>query len=180
MKNSPQSPDVPPPGRGGKMKMKHKAMAGGAVGLVLLGAYFLGGLFDGFGLGKGSGLGTGGESGDPSKIVNSTEVPENEPVNTDVPPGVDPGKVVVILIDGENYKVLKSPEANSYDAANYRPASLDQIVKMAQDAEGDAGIKVRVGMRANSTHKSETELRQALLDARLPATAIYELDDTIP
>lgn len=179
MENTPQTPNASP-GRSGKMKTKHKAMAGGAAGLVLLGAYFLGGLFDGFGLGQGAGLGGGGESADPSKIVTSSEEPDTEPVSQVAPPGVDPGKVVVVLIDGNEYKVLKSPDADSHDAGNYRPASLDRIVKMAKEAEGEAGIKVRVGMRPNSTHRSETELRQALLDAGLPSTAIYELEHTIP
>lgn len=160
--------------------MKNKAMAGGAVGLVLLGAYFLGNLFDGLGFGTGSGTGTGEGPSDPSKVVNSTEEPETHPVSKVNPPGVELGKVVVVLIDGDEYKVLKSPEADSYDPSDYRPVSLDRIVEMAQEVEGDAGIKVRVGMRPTSTPKSERELRQALDKAGIKPREILELDKTIP
>jgi len=152
------------------MKTRNKAFAGGAVGLIAVGLMYLGNLFNGLGFGTGSGPGGTGEKTDPSKIVSSATEPETRPVS----------KVVVVLIDGEQYKVLKSPEVDSFDAANYRPADLERIVKMAQAVEGDAGIKVRVGMRANSTPKSETDLREALLNADLPTTAILELDDTIP
>ena len=132
--------------------MKRKTMMGGAVGLVLLGAYFLGNLFTGgFGLGPGRGDGTGGKDSDSSKIVNSAKKPEADPVNKVEPPGVELGKVVDVLIDGEQYKVLKSPDAYSYNVDNYRPVSLDRIVKMAKTVEGDSGIKVRIGMRENST-----------------------------
>jgi len=162
------------------MKTRNKAFAGGAVGLIAVGLMYLGNLFNGLGFGTGSGPGGTGEKTDPSKIVSSATEPETRPVSKITPPGVELGKVVVVLIDGEQYKVLKSPEVDSFDAANYRPADLERIVKMAQAVEGDAGIKVRVGMRANSTPKSETDLREALLNADLPTTAILELDDTIP
>ncbi len=155
--------------------MKRKAMMGGAVGLVLLGAYYLGNLFTG-GFGLGEGDGKGGKDGDSSKVVNSTKNPEAPPPNQTV----ELGKVVVVLIDGDQYKVLKSPDASSYDVDNYRTVSLDRIVKMAKTVEGDSGIKVRIGMRDNSTPKAEHELRDALLNAGLPPTALYEVQDTIP
>ena len=161
--------------------MKRKAMMGGAVGLVLLGAYFLSNLFTGgFGWGPGQGDGTGGKNKEPSDIVNSTKTPETSPINKVEPPGVELGKVVVVLIDGDQYKVLNSPEAGTYDVDNYRRVSLDRIVKMAKVVEGDSGIKVRIGMRDNSTPRAERELRDALLNAGLPATALYEVKDTIP
>lgn len=161
--------------------MKKKAMAGGAVGLVLLGAYFLGNLFNGWGgFGTGKGDGTGKGTSDPSKIINSTEEPDTQPVSKVNPPGVELGKVVVVLIDGEEYKVLKSPNADSYDPKDYRPATLDYIVKMAKDVEGDAGIKVRIGMRSTSTPKSERELQKALTEAGLKPREILVKDETIP
>ena len=161
--------------------MKRKAMTGGAVGLVLLGAYYLGNLFTGgFGLGPGQGGGKGGGETDRSKIVNSTKAPETSPVSKSEPPGVELGKVVTVLIDGDEYKVLKSPRDSSYDVDNYRTVSLDRIVRMAKIVEGDSGIKVRIGMRENSTPKAEQELRDALLNAGLPPTALYEVKDTIP
>ena len=45
------------------MAMKNKAITGGFIGLVLLGAYFLSDLFNGFGLGPGGGPGTGTGTG---------------------------------------------------------------------------------------------------------------------
>jgi hypothetical protein len=161
--------------------MKNKAMAGGAVGLVLLGAFFLSNLFNGFGLGPGSGLGTGGNGEtDPSRVVNSTEQPETEPVSRVEPPGVDVGKILVVLIDKDQYKVLKSPDADPYDAANYRPVSLERIVEMAKTVEGSEGLKVRFGMRNNATADAEANLRNALLDAGLSRAAFRELEDPIP
>lgn len=160
--------------------MKGKAMAGGAVGLVLLGAYFLSNLFNGFGLGPGSGLGTGGQNTDPSQVLNTTEDAETEPVSKVEPPGVELGKMVIVLIDGEDYKVLRKPDADFYDVRNYRPASLERIVEMAKSVEGVDGIKVRIGMRENSTDQAETELRNALLEAGLPRSSFYELNKTIP
>jgi hypothetical protein len=162
------------------MHMKNKAMTGGAIGLVLLGAYFLSNLFNGFGLGPGSGVGTGGKNTDPSKVVNSTKTIETDPVSKVEPPGVELGKVLIVLIDGEDYKVLKAPDANFYDVANYRPASLQRIVDMAKSVEGHEGLKVRIGMRENSTANAEANLRNALLEAGLPRTAIREREETIP
>lgn len=148
--------------------------------MILLGAFFLGNLFDGLGFGTGSGTGTGEGKSDPSKIVSSTEEPETQPVSKVNPPGVELGKVVVVLIDGDQYKVLKSPEADSFDPGDYRPVSLERIAELAKEVEGDAGIKVRVGMRPTSTPKSERQLRKALADAGLKPREILELDKTIP
>ncbi len=161
--------------------MKNKTIAGGAIGLVLLGAYFLSNLFNGFGLGPGSGTGSGdGKSTDPSQIVSSTENPETRPVSKLDLPGVELGKIVTVLIDGDNYKVLRAPDADFYDVANYRPATLKQIVNMAKSVEGSEGLKVRIGMRSTSTSRAETGLRNALLEAGLPRTAIREREETIP
>jgi hypothetical protein len=181
MKNSPQSPDVPPTGRAGKMKTKHKAMAGGAVGLVLLGAYFLGGLFDGFGLGKGEGLGGGGDSGEPSKVINSTEEPETDPVSTVVPPGVNSGKVVVVLIDGDEYKVLKSPRSQfATTRAIIGPPHWTRSSRWPKTRKATAGIKVRVGMRVQFHPKSESRLARPSWTRAFPPPRSYEIDDTIP
>jgi hypothetical protein len=167
------------------MAMRNKLFTGGAIGLVLVGAYYLGSLFNGFGLGPGSGPGEGpgnGESSDPSQVVTSTEEPEPEtqPVSKAEPSGVELGRMVVVLIDGQEYKVLKAPDANIYDAANYRPATLEQIVQMAKDVEGVQGLRVRIGMRANSTAKAEADLQNALIAGGLSTTAFRELDETIP
>ena len=160
--------------------MKNKAMAGGAVGLVLLAAYFLSNLFNGFGLGPGSGDGTGNGEGDPSEVISSSEEPETEPVSTIGPPGVDVGKMVVVLIDGDKYKVLKSPESDYYEADNYRPVSLEQIVAMAKSVEGSDGLKVRIGVRDNATADAENGLKNALLDAGLSRVEFRELPYPIP
>ena len=47
-------------------------------------------------------------------------------------------------------------------------------------AEGVQGLKVRIGMRDNSTAKAEADLRNALLAAGLSQTAFRDLDVTIP
>lgn len=164
------------------MAMRNKALTGGAIGLVLLGAYFLSSLFNGFGLGPGSGTGTGTGTDDDNEVVTSSQRPEDDtqPVSKAEPPGVELGKMVVVLIDGEDYKVLRSPDAGIYDADNYRPATLEQITEMAKEVEGVEGLKVRIGMRDTSTPQAEIELRKALLNAGLPQTAFRELDETIP
>jgi hypothetical protein len=160
--------------------MKNKAMTGGAVGLVLLAAFFLSNLFNGFGLGPGSGPGTGVNNADPSQVVISTKTPDTKPVSKLDPPGVELGKVLIVLIDGSDYKILKAPDANFYDVANYRPITLESIVELAKSVEGSEGVKVRIGMRASSTAKAEADLNNALLDAGLPKTTIREREETIP
>ncbi len=167
------------------MAMKNKALTGGFIGALLLGAYFLSDLFNGFGLGPGSGTGTGtgtGENSDPSKVINSTEEPDPDtvPVSKAEPGGVERSRMVMVLIDGEEYKVLKSPEANIYDPANYRPATLEQIADMAKKVEGVQGLKVRIAMRETSTPQAEANLKNTLLEAGLPRTAFRELEETIP
>ncbi len=160
--------------------MKGKAMAGGAVGLVLLAAYFLSNLFNGFGLGPGQGVGTGDGESEPPPVANTTEEPETSPVSKIAPPGVELGKMVVVLVDGDSYKVLKSPDANYYDVDNYRPASLDRIVKMAKEAQGSDGVKVRIGTRSNATADAESRLQNALLEAGLSRIEFREFDEPIP
>jgi hypothetical protein len=165
------------------MAMRNKALAGGAIGLVLVGAYYLGNLFNGFGLGPGGGPGSGTGNGDgDSETVNSAEEPDldnTKPVSKAEPPGVELGKIVMVLIDGEEYKVLRSPEADVLEAANYRPATLEQIVQMAKDVEGVQGLKVRIAMRPNSTADAEDRLHNALREAGLQS-AFRDLKETIP
>jgi hypothetical protein len=120
------------------MAMRNKALAGGAVGLVLVGAYYLSSLFNGFGLGPGGG-GSGTGAGNDN-----------------------------------------APAADINNVANYRSATLDQIVQMAKDVEGEQGLKVRIAMRDTSTAQAEADLQNALIEGGLSRTAFRELEDTIP
>ena len=83
-------------------------VVGGGVGLVLLGAYFLGNLFNGgWGVGPGSNDGTGqdgGKNADPDRVINSTEQPDDGTTPTSAPnssgiAGVNLGKVVPVVFE---------------------------------------------------------------------------------
>lgn len=167
------------------MAVKNKALAGGAVGLVLVGAYYLSGLFNGFGLGPGGGGGTGTGTGNDNatKTANSTEEPDKDntnPVSLPEPGGAELGKIVYVLIDGEQYKVLKAPDAEILVPSNYRPARLEEIVQLAKEAEGVQGLKVYIAMRATSTAQAEATLQTALVQSGLPRTAFRDWPQTIP
>lgn len=149
--------DKPRGGRG-------KAVVGGA-GVLVLAAIYLG--FKGFGLGPGDGAGDG--SGEKNTNPSETNVAvENV------------GDVVVVLIDGGNYGMLKSPKSNPVDKDNYEATSLDKIVDTAKKVEGDSGVKVRIHRRGNAKASAENNLTNALIESGVDRTSMYVNEDTVP
>jgi hypothetical protein len=166
-----------------------KGWAAGIGGLVVIvGAFLLGNWFNGFGLGPGNGPGSGGsgpdDSHDGTQTVATTEPLEDEPKrqrpDAEDEAGAGGVKVVNVLIDGDQYKLLRSPDVKWIDRANYRPAKLDEIVRQAGKVPGDLGVKVRVAMRGNAQPQAEERLKSALLDAGLDPTAVDWRDVTVP
>jgi hypothetical protein len=162
----------------------------GLGGIILLAAFYLGSLFNGFGLGPGGGDGDGDGEGtgtnesapdepqrampDAPPVPDETEQPEDD--------GLPGGEMTVVnlLIDGEEFKLLREPDARWIDPKNYRPIELDRVVALAKDVPGDLGVKVRVAMRGNAQPEAEEQLKTALAEAGLDPTAIDWRDVTVP
>jgi hypothetical protein len=160
-------------------------MAVGIGGVLVVGAMFLGGLFKGIGFGPGgSGDGDGEGDGKPGTHAEApdkpaVQVPQPKPTET-AATGTGLGDVVNVLIDGDQYKILRSSDAPWYDKANYEPATLERVVELAGQVEGDSGVKIRIAMRGNADSQAEERLERALLDAGLDPTAVNWRDQTVP
>lgn len=70
----------------------------------------------------------------------------------------------IVVIDAQEYFL----EQRTADGSEYVPTSLEEIVKIAQQAEPDAdGIRVQVKRRGSSRHSAEAALDAALREAGL-------------
>ncbi|WP_166820564.1 hypothetical protein [Thalassoroseus pseudoceratinae] len=153
-----------------------KAVGGGLVvaALLVLGSY-LGGL--GFGVGGGSGDGDGDS---PPNLSGVQGTIDSETPTTPDETELEIGTVVNVLIDGSQYRILKSPEASWTDTDNYTAISLERVLSAVQNADGDSGVKIRIARRGNSLPEAELKLREALRDAGIEATEIEERDMMLP
>ncbi|MBW3540690.1 MAG: hypothetical protein KY476_10500 [Planctomycetes bacterium] len=143
--------------------------AGGIVGLLLIAG---GLLFNGFGLGGGGGDGEGtGDGSTPDEVRASME--EDPPLR---PAEVDPAPPVVeVLIDGDGY-LLEQPG----QTPEWRPATLDEIVLRAKDAEGNTlGVRVRIRRRGSALPDAEEALTQGLIQAGLSPTEFVMSDEIV-
>ena len=153
-----------------------KAVGGGIIvaALLVLGSY-LGGL--GFGIGDGSGNG----DGDNPPSLDGVQGPiDSEKTTTPAETELEIGTVVNVLIDGNQYRILKSPDASWTDTDNYTAIPLERVLSAVQDADGDSGVKIRIARRGNSLPEAELKLREALRDAGIEATEIEERDMMLP
>jgi hypothetical protein len=70
----------------------------------------------------------------------------------------------IVVIDAQEYFL----EQRTADGPEYVPTSLDEIIRLAQQAEPDAdGIRVQIKRRGSSRHSAEAALDAALRQAGL-------------
>ena len=141
-------------------------------------------------LGSGFGLGSGGDGilgqpdasnvsvqvGDSSRQPDATAEsndPGVKPIRTDAEPLDD---VLTILVDGRHYAVWQKTRKGN----GYFPAELDELVKLALDAEpNDVGLRVRI-LRSNSARATAWQkLQLELVQAGVPASEIVLPKDLV-
>lgn len=77
--------------------------------------------------------------------------------------------VLGIMIDEYDYFMVIPGEVTIY-----RPTELDQLLALAQKAEGDSnGIRVRILNRKSSRMKAQVDLKKALADIGIGEDAVY-------
>jgi hypothetical protein len=136
---------------------------------------WLSGLFKGFGPG-GTGSGEGdGDAEHRAELPVSTEAAPEQPQSD---PGLaEPARVVEVLVDGEQYSVRRPISGG----VAWQPAELDEILRLAKSAEGDAqGIRVRIRRRSTSLPSAEQQLEQSLLESGLSSTEVHKVEDIAP
>ena len=83
----------------------------------------------------------------------------------------DSPEVLHVLIDGWQYSVREK----IHGRLEYRPASLDQIVKLAEKMKGDEdGIRVRISRRGTSRATAEMALQDRLSTAGVSQESIRQ------
>lgn len=140
-----------------KKRLRNVAVAGGAIGLIALGAMLMKGLLD-FGLGAGG-----------SSINADAKTPaENEESKRP-----SSGSVVTLRVVGEAYEVREMTDAT----ATWHAVDLAQIKSMVEAAPGnESGIRVRYYVSETAVFETVERLRQALLQIA-EAREIYAVDD---
>jgi hypothetical protein len=79
--------------------------------------------------------------------------------------------VLHVLIDGRQYLVRKPADGGE----EYQPATLDEVVELAQATPGDEdGIRVRINRRGSARATAEIALRDRFTAAGLPPESIRE------
>lgn len=151
----------------GWLLRKRNILGAALVAGIGLGIY-LGKLpFLGFGMGDGSGKHTNGKTDSTS---GDSETTGNEPamVSTvsegELPTAVP--DVVKVLIDERDFLLRKSNE----DV----PISLGNLIHLIKLAPGDGdGVRLRIYERSSARVSAEEKLKQALLDANVPDSAVF-------
>jgi hypothetical protein len=155
--------------------MRKRTAAGGVLVVAVLVGVWLSGLFRGFGPGGGGGNGEG-EASHRAEFPVSAEAPETRP-DQDPNAPAEPARVVDVLIDGERYSVRRAIQGG----AAWRPAELDEIVRLATNAPGnEQGLKVRIRRRSTSLPSAEQRLEEALLQGGLSSTEVYKVEEIAP
>ena len=136
--------------------------------------------------GTGFGIGNSGSPIAPKANPKSDEHPEtatsSNPTEPEEYPGAKPlvpdsPDVLHVLIDGWQYSVREKVHGR----LEYRPASLDQIVHLAENMKGDEdGIRVRISRRGNSRATAEMALQDRLLTAGLREESIRQEEGFVP
>jgi hypothetical protein len=138
----------------------------------------------------GSGFGLGvGSSGSPTAPKANSKTDEHpktaassNPTEPEEYPGAKPlvpdsPEVLHVLIDGWQYSVREK----IHGRLEYRPASLDQIVKLAEKMKGDEdGIRVRISRRGTSRATAEMALQDRLSTAGLSPESIRQEEGFVP
>jgi hypothetical protein len=142
-----------------------KRVAGGVV-LVAIGiGIWLSNLFTGIGPGgAGSNIGL---SPDINATLENSESTTGDTSLTSVEgtaAGSSAPERPIVLIDAQEYFL----EQRTADGPEYVPTSLQEIARLAQQAEPDAdGIRVQIKRRGSSRHSAEAALDAALREAGL-------------
>lgn len=180
--------------------LRGKLVAGGALGLLVLGMW-LGSFFKGFGLG-GPGSGPGG--GTTGNAIPETAGADDRPTNASVaidpdttlatasPRGTptEPGQssadappeTISVMIYEGGYRLPKakigddsSTSSMELKSSDFQPASLEEVVAWARAAKGNAdGIRVIVLLHQSSTAGARMSLYQALASAGLQDGEIHQ------
>jgi hypothetical protein len=157
--------------------MRKRTAAGGILVVAAAVGLWLSGLFKGFGPGgTGDGTGEGDGDGPEAQLVELPTSTDADPAD-DAPPLAEPGRVVEVLIDGEQYSVRRSIAGG----AEWRPADAAEILRLARSASGDSqGVRVRIRRRGTSLPSAEQRLEQALLESGLSSTEVHKVEEIAP
>ncbi len=169
-------PTSPPPKR--LRRVGKKTVVGGVLGLVVAGLLYLGSLLPsglGFGLGAGSGNSnsTNSENSDPSDADPPKEDPKPQPPN--------PFDRVYVVVEGNNYKVLKASVATPNEDAkwleNYRESSLKEILEMVSKTPEQEGVRIEI-RKNNSMQPTISALTVELAKLGLIMDKHYLIEST--
>lgn len=178
--------DAPPPGP--KRSIRRNLMTGAAVGILAIG-FWLGTLFNGFGLGNGEQGSTEPETDSPGGTP-VTVAPDDVSVDLGNPSLVrptpdgtaepdEPLVMIAVLVKGDGFAVLRNPPPNVSMlgvplSQHFQNEPLDDIVQLALDSPGNAsGVKVQIVKHKSSTVGGDSSLRTALKNAGIPDGAIH-------
>ena len=132
--------------------------------------------------GTGFGIGSPGTSKENSQTDEHPKTASSNPAEPEEYPGAKPlvpdsPDVLHVLIDGWQYSVREKVHGR----LEYRPASLDQIVKLAEKMKGDEdGIRVRISRRGTSRATAEMALQDRLQAAGLSEESIRQEEGFVP
>lgn len=141
---------------------RYRYIIGGTLALGIAAGMWLSNFLQGIGTGDGVGIGQSGFSG---VSVNTAPSPAELGVSTDSPAAAAPESIRVVIRD-RNY-FLQDDETET-------PQGLDELVTLAKTAKGDQdGIKVRVFRSQSARVTTELSLRDALVEAEIPESAIF-------
>ncbi|HVW01467.1 MAG TPA: hypothetical protein VHB77_14040 [Planctomycetaceae bacterium] len=136
--------------------------------------------------GSGFGIGSPGNPSPSQENAKSDESPRkpdsSNPTEPEEYPGAKPlvpdsPDVLHVLIDGWQYSVREKVHGR----LEYRPASLDQIVHLAEKMKGDEdGIRVRISRRGTARATAEMALQDRLLAAGLSEESIRQEEGFVP
>ncbi|MBX3436097.1 MAG: hypothetical protein KF861_01310 [Planctomycetaceae bacterium] len=146
----------------------------GATLLVAIGiGVWLSSLFKGLGPGgEGTGVGHSDNVSVSLKSSHSAVESRTTPASADAD-GVSQsaGTVPTVLIDGHQFLLQQGAGGEE----SFRPAELDEIVRLATQAQpGDDGVRIHVKRRQSARATAETALYEALQRARIEPHAIHE------
>lgn len=158
--------------------MKKRLIAVGAIGLLIVGAWF-GNLFRGFGLG-GSGSGEGDndratgdvqvslDTGEPSLTAGLTSATATSSTAEGAPVA---DEVVTVVITTDRYELQSGDDAT----ARFEPATKEAIVELAKSRKGDAhGVRVRLRFKPDAHSGATSDLYSALQEADISREQVIE------
>lgn len=149
-------------------RFRYRYIIGGTLLLGVLAGVWLSNFLQGIGTGDGIGIGQSGMSG---VSVSTTAGPADLGISSDSPATDVPQSLRVVIRDRSYF--LRDQETE-------QPQALSDLVALARSVPGDEdGIKVRVFRSRSARVTAELGLRDALLEADVPESAIFISQDPI-